>query len=110
MLTYAHTHTKHDHTGTPKNSWALTQELRDAILEFRRKQATFPDQNRRPIIAAGDTFGETGRGSQEYYLASAFDKIFLQPSGLLSMTGIHSETYFLKGALEKIGAYPQFFK
>jgi len=73
--------------------WAKIQEVRDAILDFRRSG--------KPIVA----FMEYG-GEQEFYLSSACDKIFLMPSASLDLTGMANYELFLRGMLDKIGAYP----
>ena len=73
--------------------WGKVQEVRDAIVDFR--------QSKKPIVA----FLEYG-GDQAYYLASACDKVFLLPTASLDLTGIASYELFLKGTLDKIGAYP----
>ena len=63
------------------------------------------------------TSGESGKpviayleygGDREYYLASAADQVFLLPTSPLDLTGIASYEIFLRGALDKIGAYPDF--
>jgi protease-4 len=38
-----------------------------------------------------------------YYLATAFDRIYLQPSGDLGLTGISVQNWFYRGALDKLG-------
>jgi protease IV len=73
--------------------WAKVQEVRDAIVDFK--------SSGKPVIA----FMEYG-GDQEYYLASACDKVFLMPTASLDLTGIASYELFLRGTLEKIGAFP----
>ena len=73
--------------------WGKVQEIRDAIVEFK--------QSDKPIIA----YLEFGN-DQAYYLASACDKVFLLPSASLDLTGIASYELFLRGTLDKIGAYP----
>ena len=73
--------------------WGKVQEVRDAIVDFRRSG--------KPAIG----FLEYG-GEQEFYLASACDKVFLSPTATLDLTGIASYELFLRGALDKIGAYP----
>ena len=73
--------------------WAKVQEVRDAITDFRTSG--------KPIIA----YLEYG-GEQEFYLASACDKVFLMPAASLDLTGMASYELFLRGTLEKIGAYP----
>ena len=77
--------------------WAKVQELRDAIVDFRQSGKT--------VVA----FLEYG-GDREYYLASAADRVFLLPTSPLDLTGIASYEIFLRGALDKIGAYPDFLQ
>jgi protease-4 len=73
--------------------WGKVQEVRDAIVDFRRSG--------KPAIG----FLEYG-GEQEFYLASACDKVFLLPTATLDLNGIASYELFLRGTLDKIGAYP----
>jgi protease-4 len=73
--------------------WAKVQEVRDAIVDFRRSG--------KPIIA----YMEYG-GEQEFYVATACDKVFLMPAASLDLTGMASYELFLRGTLDKIGAYP----
>ena len=75
--------------------WAKVQELRDAVLDFRKSGKN--------VIA----FLEYG-GDREYYLASAADEVFLLPTSPLDLTGVASYEIFLRGTLDKIGAYPDF--
>ena len=74
---------------------AQTQELRDAVLRFRAKNKF--------TIAFAETFGEFGPGNNAYYLATAFEQVYLQPSGDVGLTGIMLESPFLKGTLAKLG-------
>ena len=78
---------------------AEIQELRDAVKKFR--------SSGKPAIAYADTFGESGPGIGAYYLATAFDTIFLQPTGDIGLTGLVSETPFVQGTLEKLGVKPR---
>ena len=73
--------------------WAKVQEVRDAIIDFRTSGKT--------VIA----YLEQG-AEQEFYLASACDKVFLMPTASLDLTGIASYELLLRGTLDKIGAYP----
>ena len=73
--------------------WGKVQEVRDAIVDFR--------SSGKPAIA----YMEYG-GDQEYYLASACNKVFLAPTASLDLTGIANYELFLRGTLDKIGAYP----
>jgi protease-4 len=74
---------------------ATIQELRGAVMDFRRSG--------KPAIAWAETFGEFVRGNLPYYLATGFDRIYLQPSGTLGLTGIAVEQVFLHDALAKLG-------
>jgi protease-4 len=73
--------------------WGKVQEVRDAIIAFKR--------SKKPIVA----YLEYG-GDQQYYLASACDKVFLMPTASLDLTGMASYELFLRGTLDKIGALP----
>lgn len=85
--------------GNAQVGLAHTQELRDAVLDFR-KQGKW-------AIAFAETFGEFGPGNGNYYLATACDEIYVQPSGDVGLTGLAMETLFFRGALDKLGVVPQ---
>jgi len=78
---------------------ADVQEIRDAVIRFRKSG--------KPAFAFTESFGEAGSGNSSYYLASAFDSIFMQPSGSLGLTGFISLSPFFKGTLDKLGVTPQ---
>ena len=78
---------------------AEVQELRDAVKGFRRSGKF--------AVAFAESFGEAGDGTLHYTLASAFDEVWLQPSGDLDLTGLFLESPFLRGALDKIGVTPR---
>src|SRR6185437_5148081 len=73
----------------------VVQELRDAVLRFR--------ESGKPTFAWAETFGEFSAGNLPYYLATAFETIFLQPSGDVGLTGLAVERVFLRGSLDKLG-------
>ena len=75
--------------------WGKVQEMRDAIVAFRKSGKH---------VTAYLEFG----GDREYYLASAADRVFLMPTSSLDLTGVASYEMFLRGTLDKIGAYPDF--
>jgi protease IV len=79
---------------------AKIQELRDAIAAFRAKGKF--------ALAFADSFGEFGPGTRPYYLATAFDEIWLQPMGNVGLTGLYTEVPFLKGTLDLLGIAPEF--
>lgn len=78
---------------------AHVEELRDAIVAFRAAG--------KPAIAFAETMGGAGPGTQGYYLATAFDEIYLQPSGELGLAGLRSERMFLRGTFDMVDAVPQ---
>jgi protease IV len=79
---------------------AKIQELRDAIAAFRAKGKF--------ALAFADSFGEFGPGTRPYYLATAFDEIWLQPMGNVGLTGLYAEVPFFKGTLDLLGIAPEF--
>ncbi|OYQ32505.1 signal peptide peptidase SppA [Niveispirillum lacus] len=87
-------------TGNGVHSFAVTQELRDSIAKLRK-------EGRFAIIHA-ESFGELGNGMQPYYLATAFEQIWMQPMGDLAITGMQAELAFLRGTLDKLNVEPQF--
>src|SRR5262249_29192472 len=73
-------------TGFESPFWAKVQEIRDAVLDFKKSG--------KPVYA----YVEYG-GDREYYLATAADKIFLMPSAALDLTGVATYELFLRGTL-----------
>jgi protease-4 len=78
---------------------AQIQEFRDAVLRFRASG--------KPAVAWAETFGEFGAGNGSYYLASAFDQVYLQPSGDVGLTGLMYESPFIKGVFDKLNVVPR---
>jgi protease-4 len=74
---------------------AKAQELRAAIAEFGKAGKV--------TVAWAETFGEFSPGNVPYYLATAFDRIWVQPSGDVGLTGIALESFFYRGMLDKLG-------
>jgi protease-4 len=85
--------------GASKMKLAKIQEIRDAVIRFREK-------GKKAIVYA-ETFGEFGPGNSAYYLATAFDRIYLQPSGSVELTGLSVKTPFLRELLKKAGIEPR---
>ena len=81
--------------GAGELGFARAQEIRDAVLAF--------SATGKFTIAFAETFGEIGDGNTHYYLATAFDEIWLQPSGDVDLTGVMLESPYLKEALDEIG-------
>lgn len=81
-------------------STAQIQELRDAIHVFR-KSGKFTH-------VYADSYGGFGSGMGDYYLAAAFENVWMQPVGAVAPMGISLQVPFLKNALEKAGITAQF--
>ena len=71
------------------------QELRDAISRFRGKGKF--------AIGFAEELGGNGDHFADYYLASALDQIWMQPSGGFQVMGLAVESPFLRGGLDKLG-------
>jgi protease-4 len=78
---------------------ATAQEIREAVLSFRA--------HKKFAIAYSETFGEVGPGGSSYFLASAFDQVWMQPSGDIGLTGVILESQFLRGTLDKLSIVPR---
>jgi protease IV len=79
----------------PDAGWGKVQELRDAILRFRKSG--------KPAYAHLEF-----AGNKEYYLATACSKIYAVPNAILDVSGLRSETMFFANTLEKLGVQAQF--
>ncbi|HEY9290680.1 MAG TPA: signal peptide peptidase SppA [Microlunatus sp.] len=84
---------------TPMIRAAEADELAIALRSFRAAG--------KQVIAWTESFGELGPGTLPYYLATAADQIWMQPSGTLGLQGIGLDVATVRGVLDKIGADPQ---
>lgn len=80
---------------------AHIQEIREAIKSFR--------ESGKFAYIYSSSYGDYG-GLGTYYIASAFDEIWMQPMGIVSITGINAEMPFARSILDQIGVEPQFFQ
>lgn len=71
------------------------QELRQAIAHFRGKGKF--------AIGFAESLGSGGTHFSDYYLASALEQIWLQPSGGFAVAGLAIETPFLRDGLDRLG-------
>ncbi|MBM3514994.1 MAG: signal peptide peptidase SppA [Alphaproteobacteria bacterium] len=74
---------------------AQIQDLRDVIADFR--------SSGKKAWVYSETIGEGGPATPAYYLASAFDGIWVQPSGNVGLAGIGIEQPFFKGLMDRLG-------
>ncbi|MCB0767060.1 MAG: signal peptide peptidase SppA [Flavobacteriales bacterium] len=75
------------------------------VKEIREKLVLFKKESGKPIIAYSDTYSQGA-----YYLATAADKVYLQPRGDLQFHGLRSEYMFFKGMFEKLDIDVQFIR
>jgi protease-4 len=78
----------------PRNltlGWGKLQEIRNEIVSFKKESG-------KPVYAYLQT-----PGMHEYYLASAADKIYVDPDDYLEVKGFLVEETYLKGLLDKVG-------
>ncbi len=78
---------------------AKAQEIREAVRNFRA--------HKKFAVAWSETFGEFGPGGTSYYIASAFDQVWMQPSGDIGLTGVILEGEFMRGTLDKLNVVPR---
>jgi protease-4 len=77
--------------------WASMQELREEVKAVSRSGTKVFAY----IVAAS---------ARDYYLASAADKIYLDPAGGVRLIGFAGTTLYFKGAFDKLGVAAQFEK
>ncbi len=77
--------------------YASLQEIRDAVLDFKRSGKF--------VYSYGEYLSEA-----DYYLASAADQLYLNPEGSLEFNGISVGVSFFQGTFEKLGIEPQIFR
>ena len=78
------------------------------VQDIARAVAVFKAANKKTVVFS-QGFGSFGHGNMEYYLASFFDKIYMQPHTYIGLTGIEIEVPFFKDILNKIGVSPEFY-
>lgn len=90
--------------GTEQPSLPHAQEIRAALARFRAADPA------RFTYAYGSDYGAYGAGNRAYYLASAFEHIWLQPVGGVSLTGVGAQSFFGKAALDRLGLSADFMQ
>jgi signal peptide peptidase SppA len=108
---------------------AQLQELRSALLEFRAEArrhwerrrgergpaaaaaAAAADGGPVPLVAFAQDYGEGGQnGTLQYLLASAHDRVYVAPGGLVSLLGFSSTQVFVRPLLDRWGVVPIVFR
>ncbi len=83
--------------GTLSAGIATLAEIRESLLDFR--------ESGKWVIAYAPNYSE---GS--YFLASAADKVYLNPAGQVEFNGLSVEVMFYKRLFEKLEIKPQIFR
>jgi len=78
---------------------AQVQEVRAALGRFRAAGKF--------TAAFSESFGEFGPGNKSYYLATACEQIWLQPVGMVGLTGLSSEMPFARKVLDQLHIVPE---
>jgi protease IV len=81
--------------GDEEGGLARVQELREAIAHFRSKGKF--------AVGFAETLASGGSHFADYYLATALDEIWLQPSGSFGVVGMAIETPFARDGLQRLG-------
>ena len=75
--------------------WANAEEIRDALLDFRKSG--------KPCVAYSEQYD-----TQEYFLASACDRVVIAPSGIVMVSGLATSITYFKGTFDKLGIDAEF--
>src|SRR5262245_19682920 len=77
--------------GSLGSAFARSSELRSALLEVRSAK--------KPLHCYFDNTDNSGYG----LLAEVCDRVSMAPSGLLALTGLRAQSYYLRDLLERVG-------
>lgn len=81
----------------PMTGFSSLEEIRESLVNFR--------ESGKWVVAYNETMSEGA-----YYLASAADKIYLNPEGDVEFNGLTAEIGFFKKMLDKLEIKPQVFR
>ncbi|NBW35567.1 MAG: signal peptide peptidase SppA [Cytophagia bacterium] len=81
----------------PMTGFATLEEIRLSLLDFK--------SSGKWVVAYGDMMSEAA-----YYLASAADKVYLNPQGDVEWNGLAIEVSFFKRMFEKLEIKPEVFR
>lgn len=82
----------------PDAGWAKLQEIRSHLLEFRKSG--------KPSVCYlnGDLLQ-----NREYFLATACQEVWMVPTAPLGVTGLMTQSLFIRGTLDKLRIYPDMY-
>jgi protease-4 len=76
---------------------ATVEEIRNALLDFK--------SSKKFVYAYSETYSQ-----KSYYLATAADKIYMNPQGMMEFKGLSAQIMFYKKALENLHVDVQIFR
>ena len=85
-----------------EHGFAKAQEMLEALRHF--------GAGGKPTVGWADTIGEIGSGNEGYMIASALERLYVQPGGMIGLTGIAIEMPFAREFFDKIGVEPAVFR
>ncbi len=83
--------------GNPMAGFSSLEEIRESLIDFQ--------ENGKWVFAYNETMSEGA-----YYLASAADKVFLNPQGEVEFNGLTVSIGFYKKMFDKLQVKPQIFR
>lgn len=81
----------------PRTGYTTIEEIRQALIDFRTSGKW--------VVVYSELLSESA-----YYLASAADKIYLNPEGELEFNGLTAEVSFFKRLFDKLEIKPEVFR
>lgn len=81
----------------PRASLSTLEEIRDALLQFK--------ESGKWVIAYSNNMSEGA-----YFLASAADKVYMNPEGRFEFNGLTAQFVSFKKLLDKLSIHPQVFR
>ncbi|MBI3663373.1 MAG: signal peptide peptidase SppA [Acidobacteria bacterium] len=83
---------------TPDAGWAKLQEIRSHLLAFRKSNKPSVCYLHSDLVM-----------NRQYYLATACDQVWMVPTAPLGITGLMTQSLFLRGTLDKLRVYPDMY-
>ena len=84
-------------TSSVMSGYSTLEEIRQSLLDFRKSGKW--------VVAYANDYSEGA-----YYLASAADKVYLNPEGQMEFNGLATEVMFFKKLFDKMSIKPEIFR
>lgn len=84
--------------GPLETGWAKLEEIHAHLVAFR--------ESHKPSICY---LGDDGASNPEYYIANACERVWLMPTNPVYVKGMMAESTFLRGSLDKLKIYPDYY-